>query len=276
VKVGKANIHLVSDGVFRLDGGALFGVVPKALWRPRVRPDRKNRITMGLNCLLIQSGAKNILVDTGVGTKLSQRRKSIYGVRAGRLLKGLKDLGLEPQDIHLVVLTHLHFDHAGGCTYIDSSGRPVPTFPRAVYLIQRAEWNEATHTNELTKASYLLEDFLPIENHRQLKLLVGDTEVAPEVWVELTGGHTGGHQVVLVKSEGATAAYLGDILPTPHHMPLPYITAMDLEPLVTLRAKRELLEQAEREGWLLLFGHGLEQQAGRLERSEGKLVLKSA
>ena len=275
VTLGTLSVHLISDGVFSLDGGVLFGVVPKTLWSSKVAPDRKNRVVLGLNSLLIQTGVKNILVDPGIGTKLSLNRKSLYDAKCGRLLTGLKELGLEPSDINLVVLTHLHFDHAGGCTYFNNWGRPVLTFPIATHIVQQSEWEEATHTNERTNAAYSSEDFRPLQEQGKLELINGDIEISPGILVTRTGGHTSGHQGIVIQSKGETAAYLGDILPTPHHVRLPYITAADLEPLKTLRKKRELLDQAETERWLLLFGHGLDQKYGYLENVDGKLALKT-
>ncbi|MFQ5861168.1 MAG: MBL fold metallo-hydrolase [Dehalococcoidia bacterium] len=276
MKLGNVELHLVSDGAIHLDGGTLFGIVPKTLWRAKAPPDRKNRVTIGLNCLLIRSGGKNILVDTGVGTKHPRQRRAIYAMAAGALTEALRQRGLAPDEIDLVVMTHLHFDHAGGCTRLDAQGHPIPTFPRATYLIQRRDWEEATHTNERTRAAYLPEDFLPLEERGQLALLDGDQEITPGVWVQATGGHTSGHQMVLIDSGEQRAACGGDILPTPHHLPPHYTTAWDLFPLDTVRRKRELLAQAEREGWLLLFGHGLETCAGYLTREGERLILKPA
>ncbi len=271
--MGNVELALVSDGTIRLDAGALYGVVPKVLWSRWVKPDRKNRVTMGLNCLLIRSGGKNILVDTGVGTKHPRRRKAIFAMAAGSLIGKLKAIGLEPEDIHIVALSHLHFDHAGGCTTHDSHGKPLPTFPKATYLVQRRDWEEATATNERTRAAYLPEDFLPLEENGQLVLLDGDREIAPGVWLKMTGGHTAGHQMVFIDSAKERAACLGDVLPTPHHLPLPYISAWDLFPMKTLASKRQLLEQAEREGWLLVFAHALDTKAGYLVREEGRLKI---
>ena len=275
VTLGTLSVHIISDGIFSLDGGILFGTVPRMLWGSKVIPDHENRIVLGLNSLLIQTGMKNILVDTGIGSKLSLQRKRFYDAKCGRLVTGLTELGLEPSDIDLVVLTHLHFDHAGGCTYFNNSRQAVATFPTAVHIVQQSEWEEATHTNERTDATYSPEDFRPLQEQGNLKLINGDIEIAPGILVTRTGGHTLGHQGILIQSKGKTAAYLGDILPTPYHIRLPYITAADLEPLETLRKKREMLDQAEKEQWLLFFGHGLDQKYGYLEHVDGKLALKN-
>ena len=275
MQLGSAEVTVVSDGTIRMDGGSMFGVVPKAIWGRRRPPDRKNRVELGLNCLLIRSGGKNVLVDTGVGTKHRQRARSIYAMRAGKLVRNLAQRGLRPQDIDLVVLTHLHFDHVGGCTRYRRSGDRalVPVFPRATHLAQRADWQEATETNERTHPAYNPEDFLPLEAAGQLTLLEGDSELLPGLWVRRTGGHTAGHQMAYLESDGEKAACFGDVVPTPDHLSLNYLTAFDLYPLESLDAKRRWLAEAERENWLLFFGHGTEQVAGRLTRQEGRLSL---
>ena len=273
MRLGSSELTLVSDGTIRMDGGSMFGVVPKAVWS-RTRPaDRQNRVEMGLNCLLIRTGGKKVLVDTGVGTKHSQKVRTIFHIRAGQLVSNLARAGLAREDIDLVVLTHLHFDHAGGCTRWDRNGSLEPVFPRATYLVQRRDWQEATKTNERTRPAYLPEDFLPLEGTKQLELLDGDTELLPGLWVRRTGGHTAGHQMVCIESAGERAACLGDVLPMPQHLPVHYITAFDMYPLETLDAKRRWLTQAEKENWLLIFGHGTDQKAGYLARQDGRLSL---
>ena len=264
VRLGRVELQVVSDGTVRLDGGNVFGVVPRALWGRWVRPDRRNRVTIALNCLLLRVDGKNILLDTGVGTKHPPRRRAIYAMRGGHLPRALASLGLGPEDIHVVALTHLHFDHAGGCTRRDRRGRLAPVFPRARYLVQRGDWEEATETNERTRAAYYPEDFLPLHDAGLVELVEGDVEVAPGVWLRHTGGHTRGHQALQVQVEGHTAICLGDVLPSPLHLPVHYAMAWDLYPLDTLRAKRHFLPRAAEEGWLVLFGHGLETRAGRI------------
>ena len=276
MRLGSSELQVVSDGAMRMDGGAMFGVVPKAVWSRRHPPDRKNRIQVGLNCLLIRHGGKTVLVDSGAGTKYSQQARSIYGMRAGRLIGNLSQHGVGPQDIDLVVLTHLHFDHVGGCTrYRRGAAEAVPVFPKATHLAQRADWDEATHTNERTHLAYNADDFAPLDESRQLELLDGDSELLPGLWVRHTGGHTAGHQMVYLESDGEKVACFGDIIPTPDHLPLTYITAIDLYPMETLAAKRRWLDVAERENWLLVFGHGVGPVTGRLTRDErGRLALE--
>ena len=261
---------LLNDGVIKFDGGAIFGQVPKTSWEQRAQPDRRNRVSLGLNCLLIQNGEHCILVDTGVGTKEPDSVKDRYGLGSSRLVRELRNRGLSPRDITGVILTHLHFDHSGGSTRLDRSGVPVPTFPSATYYVQRSEWEEAINPNERSSDSYHSDDFLPLEERGQICLLDGDAEVAPGVRVRVTGGHCDGHQMVLVNYGGERVAYFGDLIPTPHHLRLPYIAAMDRSPEHTLDCKREMLDEAERNGWLIIFSHGLQERAGYLERRNGE------
>ena len=273
MKIGRVGVSFVNDGTIRLDGGALYGAVPKVVWNSLTPADRRNRVTVGLNCLLIRAGGKNILVDTGVGNKHSLRRKNMFAMKAGGLVTDLKSRGLGVDDIDIVALTHLHFDQAGGCTKQAYGDRTVPTFPRATYLVQRKDWYEATHTTERTRSVYIPDDYIPLEESGQLELLDGDTEIAPNVWLKVTGGHTAGHQVLFVESRDRRVAYLGDVLPTPLHLPLLHITSWDVHPTDTIERKRQFLTQAESDGWLLIFGHGIGQRAGYLVRRDGQLTL---
>ena len=276
MRLGSLNVHVVSDGTFKMDAGALFGVVPKPLWERKVRADRRNRVQMGLNCLLIQSNGTNILVDTGVGKKEPDKLKDIYGISAGKLQRGLKQYGLTPKDIHMVILTHLHFDHVGGSTRFDSKGNVVCTFPKAKYIVQRTDWEEAMNPNERNAAAYHRDDFEPLNEKGQLELIDGDSELVPGVLARITGGHSGGHQVIVVGNGRRKAAILGDLVSTNHHLPLAYIPAFDMYPMDTLKVKRDILEQAEDEGWLLIFSHDTEKVTGYLERRGGKVYLREA
>ena len=273
MKIGNIDVHIISDGQVRLDGGSMFGVVPRPLWRPLVTPDRKNRVTIGLNCLLVRTADKNVLIDTGVGTKHPPRRRALFAMAAGRLLQGLKQHGLEASDIDFVVLTHLHFDHAGGATRM-ARGKIVPAFPKARYVVQQRDWAEATCTNDRTRPAYFPEDFLPLHEHGLLELVDGEADIAPGVRLHRTGGHTAGHQLALVHSKGEYLACLGDVFPTRHHLRPHWITAWDGYPMDTVAAKRDVLTQAERENWRLLFGHATQQRAGRLTRHNGQLSLE--
>ena len=249
-----------------MDGGSIFGQVPKVAWENNVTTDRKNRITLGLNCLLLQVSGRNILVDTGVGPKDNEKDKETLGLVPSRLLKGLKGFGLTPKDINAVILTHLHFDHSGGCTRLDRAGNLVPTFPKASYYVQRSCWEEACNPNERCIATHRSDNFLPIEERGQVELLDGDTEIFPGLNVMVTNGHARGHQMVMFNHGGERIVFLGDLVPTPHHLNLPVISAFDCSPEVTLECKRDVLTQAEQQGWLLVFPHGHDTKAGYLER----------
>ena len=270
MKLGATTVDIISDGTYMIDGGAVFGQVPKTHWELHMKPDRKNRIRMGLNCLLVQTPAMNILVDTGAGSKQPDTLRNVYSLNGNKLLKGLKKLGLTARDIDTVVLTQLHFDHVGGCTKLDRSGNAVPTFPKARYLVQKACWEEANDPNERSEHSYHADDFLPLQEAGVLTLQDGDSEIAPGVRTRVTNGHSGGHQIVLVEAGSERIAYVGDLIPTPYHVPLASISAFDQSPNETLVQKRELLSMAIDRGWLLVFGHACEPRAGYVEQRNGR------
>jgi len=275
VKLGKFDIQPVTDGRFRLDGGAMFGVVPKMLWERCCQPDDQNRISLGLNCLLIRAGRKNILVDTGLGDKEDAKFQEMFAVeRIPTLRDSLKMQGLTPEDIHMVVNTHLHFDHAGGNT-VRENGAIVPTFPRAKYFVQRGEYEDAARANERTRASYRRENFTPVAHVDQWEFMDRETELVPGVSVVVTEGHTRHHQSIKIESEGQIAFYLGDLIPTVSHLPLPYIMGYDLYPLQTLETKRWVLDRALSENWLLVFEHDPRVLMGRVRKDiEGKFYLE--
>ncbi|HLF03808.1 MAG TPA: MBL fold metallo-hydrolase [Dehalococcoidia bacterium] len=266
---------VLSDGIVKIDGGTLFGPVPKVDWETTVVTDRRNRVTLGLNCLLLQVGGKNVLVDTGVGSKDNDKDRETLGLVPSRLLKGLKGVGLSPKDIHVVILTHLHFDHCGGCTRMDRTGDIVTTFPKARYYVQRACWEEACQPSVRYSAHYRPDNFMPIADRGQLELLDGDMEVLPGLNVIVTDGHARGHQMVTFRHGGERIAFLGDLVPTPHHLNPIAFSAYDHSPDHTLAQKHEVLGQALRQGWLLVFSHGHSQRAGYLERRAEMSVLRA-
>ena len=268
------SIRMLSDGTIKRDGGCMFGQVPKMTWEDKVVTDRRNRMTLGLNCLLIQLAGKNILVDTGVGSKEMNGMREEYGLGISRLTKSLKSLGMSPNQIDFVILTHLHFDHCGGCTRLDRAGDLVPTFPKAKHFVQRECWEEALSPSERLQSVYIEDDFKPIDEWSQLELLDGDYEILPGLAVMVTNGPTRGHQIVVMNHGGEKVAFLGDLVPTAHHLDLTSIPAIDQFPEETLMRKRELLSRAEKEGWLLLFSHGHDQKAGYLERRNGRAYLR--
>ena len=276
MKLGTFEIYPVSDGRFRLDGGAMFGVVPKTLWEKCCPADEFNRISLSLTALLIRANGTNILVDTGLGPKEDAKFQRMFAVeRRPTILESLKRLGLGPEDIHLVVNTHLHFDHAGGNTLTQEDGSIRPAFPKARYVIQQGEFEDAARADERTRASYRPDNFAPIDHINQWEFLHGDTELVPGVTAVVTAGHTRYHQSVKVESEGQIAFFLGDLIPTVSHLPLPHIMGYDLFPIQTLETKRWVLDQAIEERWLLLFEHDPVVQAGYVRKDQdGKYVLR--
>jgi len=279
MKIGRFEVEAVSDGLFRLDGGAMYGVVPRVLWEKVAPPDERNRIRLALGCLLIRTPrGRSVLVDTGLSDKYDRDPKFLrtYGIERPRTLHDeLKARGLGPSDIDLVVNTHLHFDHCGGNTRLED-GRLVPAFPRARYLVQKAEWEDAASPHERSRASYLPENFEALEEAKALELVEGEFEIEPGLKVLRSGGHTRGHQCVAVESEGQGALFLGDLIPTRSHVPLPWIMGYDLFPLDTLEAKRGLLSTARERDWTLLFQHDPGQRSGRLRSVEGREVVVTA
>jgi glyoxylase-like metal-dependent hydrolase (beta-lactamase superfamily II) len=263
--------HALEAGRQHLDGGAMFGVVPKPLWEKRIPADARNRIPLAMRCLLLEHPDGLVLIDTGLGNKENEKFRDIYGIEnAGadgrtQLEDALRQLGHAPEDVRWVINSHLHFDHAGGNTWRDPSGAVTPTFPKARYIAQRRELDFARRTNERTAASYLPPNFEAVE----FTLIDGEREVLPGIRCLPTPGHVPYHQSILVESGGERLCYLADLVPTSAHLPLPWIMGYDLEPLVTLETRRALYRRAEGDGWLLFFEHDPTVFAGRLGR-EGK------
>jgi glyoxylase-like metal-dependent hydrolase (beta-lactamase superfamily II) len=275
-KIGGIRVHALDAGLQRLDGGAMFGVVPKPLWERRIAADARNRIPLGLRCLLIEAPEALVLVDTGIGNKEDARFHDVYGVEnAGsptRLEDAIREAGHTPEAVDLVVLTHLHFDHVGGATFVDPAGVVRPAFPRARYVVQEGELAFAALPNERIRASYLERNLAPLVAAGRLETLVGDVAVTRGVSVLRTPGHTPHHQSVLVSSAGETLCALADVCPTTAHIPLPWIMGYDLEPLVTLETKRSLWARAQAEDWLLFFEHDPRVAWGHLD-VEGRGLL---
>jgi glyoxylase-like metal-dependent hydrolase (beta-lactamase superfamily II) len=273
--VGDIRIHALDAGDTRLDGGAMFGVVPKPLWERRIPADDLNRIPLALRCLLIEAPDALVLVDTGIGNKESEKFRRMYAVEnAGdptRLEDSIRAAGFQPDEIDRVVLTHLHFDHAGGGTVRRADESIEPSFPGAEYIVQRRELEFAADPNERTRASYLPDNIEPITHAGLWRTIEGEGEVAVGVRVVPTPGHTPWHQSVLIESRGEVACFLADLCPTSAHVPLPWIMGYDLEPLVTLESKREMWRRAQEGDWLLIFEHDPVVAWGRLD-SDGKGV----
>lgn len=259
--LGHWRIHALQAGGQKLDGGAMFGVVPKPLWERRIAADERNRIPLGMRCLLIEHERGLVLIDNGAGNKENAKFHDIYGVEnAGpdgrtRLEAALGALGHAPGDVALMIDTHLHFDHAGGNTWRDAEGVVRPTFPNARYLLQRGEFEWATHTNERTAASYFPHNFLPVHEAGLFDFVEGECEVWPGITLVPTPGHVPHHQGVLLSSGGEQAFFAADLIPTAAHVPLPWIMGYDVEPLRTLESKRRILTRAAAEDWLIVFEH---------------------
>jgi glyoxylase-like metal-dependent hydrolase (beta-lactamase superfamily II) len=271
LRLGDFEVFGLRDGYFYLDGGAMFGVVPKTLWEQKCPADSKNRIRLALNSVLVKTSEALVLVETGIGTKIDQKFREIYCVEKDPgLLPSLSRLGFGPEDIDFVINTHLHFDHCGGNTFRDDTGRVVPTFPRARYIIQRGEWEWARQPNEREKNSYLEENFLPLEDYGLLGLVEGNSLITEGVEVVLSPGHTPRHQSVKVSSRGKTLFYLGDLVPTSAHIRLSYIMSYDLFPLETLESKKKFYKQAMEEDWILAFVHDPVHYFGRVGKKNGR------
>ena len=273
--LGAWKLHAIQGGAQALDGGAMFGVVPKPLWERRIPADGRNRIPLGMRCLLVEHDAGLVLIDNGAGNKETEKFLDIYGIENvgadGRTLieDGLRSLGYKPEDVVLMIDTHLHFDHAGGNTFRDREGRVRPTFPNARYVVQRGEYAWATHLNERTAASYFPHNFEPVREAGLFDLVDGEREIVAGIRVLPTPGHTPHHQSVLLEGGDAPALFLGDLVPTRHHAPLPWIMGYDVEPLVTLETKRRILGRATAAEWLVVLEHDAEVGVGRL-RHDGK------
>ena len=270
MKIGEFDIHALSDGTFALDGGQMFGVVPKVLWEKKLPADARNRVRLALTCLLIQTGKLNILVETGIGDKLGARLADIYGVdHTTNLPSELKKRGLELSDIHIVINTHLHFDHCGWNTKRDG-GKLVPSFPQARYLVQRGEWEHAVHPTERDRGSYIQDFFLAAE--KQTEFLNGNSEVVPGIRLEVVPGHNRDMQCVRIESRDQQAYFISDLVPTHAHLRPAWIMSFDLYPLETLSNKQRLLPQLAEQEALVIFPHDVETPWVRLIESEGKIA----
>jgi glyoxylase-like metal-dependent hydrolase (beta-lactamase superfamily II) len=282
--LGDFRVHALEAGTQRLDGGAMFGIVPKPLWERRIPADERNRIPLAMRSLLVETRDELVLIETGLGNKEDARFEEIYGVENAaspgsglpdRLHEALRAAGFAAADVSVVVNTHLHFDHAGGNTVRDADGALRIAFPNARYLVQRGEWEYAHGTNERTRASYLPANFDPVADAGAQEFLDGAGEVVPGISVLPTPGHCPYHQSVLVSSGGDVACFLGDLVPTMAHLPLPWIMGYDVEPLRTLESKRSLLDRAVDGSWLLVSTHDPQVAWGRVRR-EGKHAVVDA
>ncbi|HMK31018.1 MAG TPA: MBL fold metallo-hydrolase [Terriglobales bacterium] len=251
--LGDFELTMLSDGNYYLDGGAFFGVVPKVLWQKRAPADEMNRLWVGMNSVLVRDGKRTVLIETGAGNKLSERMKKIYATEE-RLLIDLQHAGVAPEDVDIVINTHLHFDHCGWNT-VYSNARAIPTFPNATYYVQQGEFRYAQHPSERDSISYISDNYNPLVESGHMRLLDGDADIAPGISVRVYPGHTRHMQAVNIESGGKKACYISDLIPTTAHMDLTWGMAFDLFPLETIQSKKRFYELAVPEQWLVIFTH---------------------
>ncbi len=269
--LGDVELITLSDGFLALDGGSMFGTVPKVLWEKRLPPDDANRIPLSMRPLIVRNGKQTMIIDAGCGDKMDAKSAQIYKLdRRYHLDHALAEAGLTVDDIDIVLASHLHFDHVGGFTAIGKGGAIVPRFPKAKYVAHRAEWEDATHPHERNRASYLQEDFVPLQDAGVLTLVDDGAEIMPGVRYRRSGGHTAHHQVVTIESGGKTAVFAADMYPTSVHAPDPWLMGYDLYPMETLAFKRGFAREAIEREYLLFFEHDPSMAAGYLREKDGK------
>lgn len=272
MKFGDYRVEIVPDCEFRLDGGAMFGVVPRNLWSKFCPPDEQNRIRMNMNCVFIEAGNERVLIETGIGDKWSEKHRSMYGIERQRTLaESVQAIaGVRAEDITVVVNSHLHFDHAGGNTARDESGKVRPQFPNARYLVSEAEYEHAEHPGDRDRASYFPENWRPLRDAGQLELKPAEYEVVPGLTMETHAGHNRSMQCWRLVRNGQTLFGFADLVPMRAHVPFAWVMGYDLYPVETVEAKKRLLPQAAQEGWTCLFYHDPEQPLARILEEEGK------
>ena len=273
MKLGNLEFHVLLDGHVYLDGGAMFGVIPKVLWEKKIPADARNRIQLAMNCLLVHAGGKTILVETGAGGKMSPKLRDIYGLAGPFLNDRLRDHGLDRTEIDIVINTHLHFDHCGGNTRVEKD-KVIASYPNAKYVVQRGEFEHAKNPNERDRASYFAENYMPIEAAGKLALLEADRTIAPGVELIRVPGHTANMQCVKLTGGGKTAFFFADLVPTAAHLPLPWIMGYDLYPMTTLENKKKWIPEVVQEGWIALFGHDAKTPAGHVRDRDGNWELE--
>ena len=273
MQLGNIKINTITDGSISVDGGSMFGKTPKSIWETIVKPDRKNRIRVDMNSLVIQTPNQNILIDTGAGSKRVEKLKESHLLNGNKLIKNMKRLGLTARDIDTVILTHLHFDVAGGCTKLDRTGNSVPTFPNATYIVQKKAYEDAISPTEFNKKSFYEDDYVPIQEAGQMKLIEGEEEICPGVVVSEAGGHTLGHQVVKIAVGSERIGFLGELVPTHHHLNLEHISGFDQFPNETLQMKKLFIENAINNGWIIVFSHSTGIVSGYIQHKNKKFIL---
>jgi len=271
LQIGDICIHLINDGDTLVDGGGPFGLVPRKLWQHVMQPDDDNQVPMTLTCLLVQTAGRSIVIDTGLGNKLSDKEIARWNLTRpnGGLVEGLARLGLAPADIDLVIDTHLHADHCSGNTVYGPDGQIEPVFPNAEYVVQRREYHDAMHPNERTRGTYFPANYQPLVESGQIRLLDGDTELSPGICGMITRGHTPGHMSIRFESQGQHAAFLCDLSTYAVHIErIGWTTAYDIEPMETIETKRVWQRWALETHAVLIFPHDPFRRAGRLTQDE--------
>lgn len=269
MKLGDLEFHIIVTGTFGLDGGAMFGVIPKPMWEKKITPDSRNRITLAMNSLLVRAGGKRILIETGAGDKLNPKLRDIYALDGPRLIEGLRHYGLHPEEVDIVVNTHLHFDHCGGNTRVEKD-KVVPTFPNARYIVHKGEFEHAKNPTERDRASYMPENYMPIEAAGKFSLIADDRVIAPGVELIRVPGHVADMLCVKLHGGGKTAFLFDDLIPMTPHLGLPWIMGYDLYPMMTLENKKKWLPIVAREEWIALFCHDPKIPAAYLRERDGQ------
>ncbi len=276
MRLGAFELTVVSDGSYFLDGGNFFGIVPKVLWQKRAQTDDLNRLAVGLNSVLLRASGKTILIETGIGNKLGEKMARNFSPQA-KLLENLRAASCEPEQVDIVINSHLHFDHCGWNTVNDASGKIVPTFPNATYYAPRGEWEVAKLQRERDAVSYITDNYDPLISSGQMKLLEGGETVLPGISVENYPGHTRSMMAIHMESEGKRACYISDLIPTTNHLDLTWGMSFDLYPLETIEHKKRFYARAIPEKWLVIFTHDPKVPAAYVERTpEGRLIHRSA
>ncbi len=273
ITLGDFELTAVSDGTYHLDGGGMFGVVPKTLWERKLPADAANLVPLGLNSVVVRTGSHTVLIETGVGNKLSEKMVKIYGQPA-ELLRQLNAAGIAPEDVDIVINSHLHFDHCGWNT-VRQGDKIAATFPKAKYYVQEGEWKHA-HENQRDAVSYITENYDPLVESGQMTLLHGDAEIVPGVSVSVYPGHTRNMQAVRVHSGGLTACYISDLIPTSAHLDLNWVMSYDLYPIETIESRKRYYARALPEKWLTMFTHDASVPWAYVAKDEkGKMVVRA-